>query len=335
MDALAPPEQSLSPTALGGYSGFLVLSLVLAFAFKARTEGIFACPAAGYTSDAYLAYCQAEAYGDYDHGAVWFGLEPRVGFSAAKAQVLFLGTSRMQYAFSTAATEDWFTTRGFSFYLLGFSHSENIEFVEPLLTRLKPAAEVYVVNIDEFFEERESGPAASILREHRVLSRYRQKRAWQFAHRNICGWVPQLCGKQPAFYRSVTWGAWTLSGEGFDEAEVADDLSGSSSDWIHLQERGTAFLESLSVPRECIILTIVPWQSTPRAQGEALARQLGLPVIAPRLEGLRTFDGSHLDPSSAQRWSNAFFDSAGKRIAKCLNQGNAGSTEALSSPATG
>ena len=34
------------------------------------------------------------SYGDYDHGAIWFGLEPAADAAAANAQVLFLGNSR-------------------------------------------------------------------------------------------------------------------------------------------------------------------------------------------------------------------------------------------------
>jgi hypothetical protein len=45
---------------------------------------------------------------------------------------------------------------------------------------------------------------------------------------------------------------------------------------------------------------------------------VGRDFIAPSLDGLLTFDGSHLDEPSAERWSAAFFEEAGPRIAKCL-----------------
>lgn len=52
--------------------------MVAAYGLKLRTDDIFACPAAGYSTDAYLAYCHSETYGDYDHRAMWFGLEPEL-----------------------------------------------------------------------------------------------------------------------------------------------------------------------------------------------------------------------------------------------------------------
>ena len=89
------------------------------FLYQLRTDNIFACPASGYTSDRYLSNC-GTSYGDYEHGAFWFDLEPAAEMSAASADVLFLGDSRMLLAFSTAATTKWFSSASASFYLLGF-----------------------------------------------------------------------------------------------------------------------------------------------------------------------------------------------------------------------
>ena len=52
----------------------------------------------------------------------------------------------------------------------------------------------------------------------------------------------------------------------------------------------------------------VPLSELGRRQAEALAGALGFPLISPRIEGLRTFDASHLDPESADRFAGAFLD---------------------------
>ena len=67
----------------GLYLAGVLLTLVLAFGAHMRLDGILACPAAYDGGARYLGYCQGEAYGDYDHGAVWFGLEPGVREAAA------------------------------------------------------------------------------------------------------------------------------------------------------------------------------------------------------------------------------------------------------------
>ena len=129
--------------------------MVGAFLYHMREAGIFACPATAYGGNHYLGYCQGSVYGDYDHGAVWFGLEPGVREAAAAADVLFLGNSRLQFGFSAPALGDWFADSGARYYLLGFSHNETAKFTGPLLTSLQPKARAYVINVDKFFFERE------------------------------------------------------------------------------------------------------------------------------------------------------------------------------------
>ena len=51
----------------------------------------------------------------------------------------------------------------------------------------------------------------------------------------------------------------------------------------------------------------------------AIAEALGVPLMTPELsQDLLTFDGSHLDKASAERWSQAFFQMASSKIRSCL-----------------
>jgi hypothetical protein len=43
-------------------------------------------------------------------------------------------------------------------------------------------------------------------------------------------------------------------------------------------------------------------------------------LVAPRLDGLYTTDGYHLDRASADRWSRAFLEAAGPEIRSCLEK---------------
>jgi len=52
-------------------------------------------------------------------------------------------------------------------------------------------------------------------------------------------------------------------------------------------------------------------------RAQEIAKALGLPLIAPQVDGLMTFDGSHLEPASAARWSAAFLEAAGPVIQDC------------------
>jgi hypothetical protein len=216
----------------GLYLIILVAGLIAAFAYKLRSEGILACPAAGYAPNSYLSDCNANAYGDYDHGAFWFALEPRAHQAAADAQVLFLGSSRLQFALSGDSTADWFRSHAIRFYLLGFSHSETVAFFEPLLDRLRPRARVYVLNVDRMFDDRVSPPADVIRQSRDALARYREKQWWQSLHKAVCGAVPGVCGRSLAVFRARETGMWHVAGSaGFSARDVSDGPPSNTDRW--------------------------------------------------------------------------------------------------------
>jgi hypothetical protein len=133
------------------YVCIVLAAVLVSYCYWARTRTIFACPADGYTADWYIAYCDARTYGDYEHGAFWFDLEPSAWLDAKDADVLFLGNSRLEVGFSTAATARWFTQASARYYLLGFSYHENALFSAGLLDKLHPHAAVLVINLGRFF----------------------------------------------------------------------------------------------------------------------------------------------------------------------------------------
>jgi hypothetical protein len=320
-DAPARGSGSFVLAARSGLYIMLILAVALgAGAYGLRKHGIFSCSASGYASDGYLAYCNAASYGDYEHGAMWFGLEPAASAAAANAQVLFLGSSRVQFGFSSKATADWFSSLSKSFYMLGFVAYENYTFEAPLLRKLRPKAKVYVINIDSFFERSESEPGKTVMRDESSRNRYEQKRQWQRIHNAICSKFPAVCGNGYTIFRSRATGAWHLTGNRNTGEPVSYDEDIDQKKLASYARLGNEFLPSLSTSRACTILTIVPTVKTPAGTARATALALGLNLVAPRPAGLTTFDGSHLDPESAQRWSAAFLEEAGPQIRQCLNE---------------
>jgi hypothetical protein len=308
------------------YLVILLCTILGALAYKLRTDTIFGCPADGYEPDQYLAYCHAADYGDYDRGAFWFDLEPQARRMAVSADVLFLGSSRMQFAFSTPATDSWFAAASASHYLLGFTATENALFAGPLLANLKPAAKVYVINLDRFFGDQETSLAREILRGEATQARFQEKRLWQAFHKRMCTAVPALCGDHFAYFRYRETGAW--QNKGWDKVWKSRPKSvaeGALRDWGHWQQYpalGETFLSQLPVDHSCVVLTLVPsaMAATTRSEAATVATALGIELMVPQLEGLQTFDGSHLDRASAERWSAAFFRIAGPRIRACLER---------------
>ena len=301
------------------YIMMLCLAVAAGYLYQLRTQGIFSCPAGGYRTDRYLAYCNGEAYSDYDHGAFWFGLEPGIPQNAALADVLFLGSSRMQFALSTVASDSWFASHSITHYLMGFSHTENATFAAPLLAQLKPRAKFYVINVDRFFSDVESGPGSEILHNPRIGRRYTEKRLWQQLHRRICTRFVAQCGRNFAYFRASETGHWVVRGDPpVDDTPVSESPASDPVKLRHAADLAERFISTLPVARECVLLTLIPSPGALTADARTIAAALNLELITPNLDGLRTFDGSHLDLPSAERWSQGFYALAGDRIRGCM-----------------
>jgi hypothetical protein len=300
----------------------VVLGVVVAtYIYTLRFEGIFSCQANGYGSDRYLAYCQATHYGDYEHGAFWFGLEPSSEGFLASADVLFLGDSRLQFAFSTAATSEWFSAAATRFFLMGFLYVEDSYFAEALLSKFKPSAKVYVINADPFFATYMTEPARTVMHDASARSQYETKRLWQFVQRPICRGLPAICGNHLVIFRSRETGMYWASGlAAFTSSPVTYDRVPDPDVVAKYAATAREFLSRAPVDQACVILTDIPTVKTKRGTAVAIAEALGMELIAPELEALQTYDGSHLDRPSAERWSEAFFRAAAPKIQRCLHK---------------
>ncbi|HLY52060.1 MAG TPA: hypothetical protein VKQ31_03525, partial [Steroidobacteraceae bacterium] len=169
------------------YLTLVIVAALAAYARELRLESIYACPANGYSADRYLAYCQANRYGDYEHGAFWFGLEPEAGAALAHSQVVFLGNSRLQWGFSNGVTAAWFSALSARYYLLGFSYWETYLFEQELLEKFAPRPRAYVINIDAFFQPPPSVPARYVTEDSGAWLNYQTKHLLQILHRTLCG----------------------------------------------------------------------------------------------------------------------------------------------------
>jgi hypothetical protein len=322
---LAKPRESVFANHLSLYICVVLVTARASYAAWARTRSIFACQAGGYGADRYIAYCSGANYGDYEHGAFWFDLEHALDF-ASKADVLFLGNSRMEKAFSTPATADWFSAASARYYLMGFSYGEHVPFAEALLGKMHPQASVYVIDVDNFFDPTLTPPAKTVLYDPQAQSRYEGKQFWQGVQQRICKTIPKLCGSKGVTFRSRETGVYDMEGApriilpvSFDDVvsrDVVDRDTTTAIDFLKQFTQG-----------KCVILTLVPHVGTQVGDAKAIAAALGMKLVTPDVaEGLQMMDGNHLDGPSAERWSQAFFQAAGPEIRSCIERhGAAGS----------
>jgi ferredoxin len=286
----------------------------------------FACRTQPHGPDDFLAYCRSLRYGDYEHGALYYGLEPKARESIRAAQVLFLGSSRLQAAFAANATREYFRARGIRYFVMGFGYGDVSPFEQPVMERSGASPKVIVINADPFFVEpnRLSEPAKEAIEGgSKYLWRLIQKMAFQRVHRIICRAVPLCPESEPSIFRSATDGQWNWIGPYTDEREVPIDQETKERLPQFEIERaktiGEMFLNRIGLDRRCVVFTGIPANGPNLTEvAEVLATALHTRFLAPKIGGLATVDGGHFNSRSAELWSAAFVEALTPIVNECL-----------------
>jgi hypothetical protein len=280
------------------------------------------CWSGGYRRDSYLGYCQSQQYGDYEHSALAFGLEPEAVRSFQQAQVLILGNSRAQFAFSTPATRNFFEKKEIRFYNAAFSAGDGSGFAGLLFARLSPQPKMLIINADPFFLDYYSRPAAAVLSQANSTRRTAEaKKSFQTWHASVCGIAPFLCGNTFAVFRSRSDGTLTVSpmaAAHYPLTPVHTIAPGLQSDLDKAVKIGQEFVARSKLPQRCVVLTTVPSDTIPTAVGQQIAARLGVEFAGPQVSNLETFDHSHLTQESADQFANALLQAIDDRIEECV-----------------
>ena len=307
------------------YLGLFFLSATLAF--LAASIGwwgsrVLTCPPA--TPGTFLAYCRNELYGDFEHGAFLYGLEPAAVERAQRADVLVIGDSRAQFGLSTDAMRRYFADRGRTYYLLGMGYGSTSDYARALLQRHQLRPRVLIVNAEPYFRREVPAVPADVIRgDYRTRWEYRRKWLFQRAHRPACDLVPWLCRETAGgIHRRIDSGEWIWQG-----LLVAGDLAvpfverDITVDQVEESGRiAAAFRDELGLDASCVIVTAVPGLSPDRRRAATrIAEAMEARAVLPVVDGLSSLDGDHLNAQSAERWSAAFLQAADARIAACLD----------------
>ncbi len=276
--------------------------------------------------DNFMAYCHSVRFGDYEHYAYFHQSEPEAIAHVKQANVLFLGSSNTQFAFSTDAVSRFFTRHESNHYVLGFGHGSQSGVALAVAKKLELDPKVWVVNADPFFTGEVNDTFARIQKleqanpviaslptrlQPTIEGEYARKRRLQTEQQQRCSadandstWC---VGKVDTLHRNRLNGHWVVDYYRDNlQLPVADDAAAHMNrldDYVRIAE---AFIGELNIERECLIITATPRTATPGAYAKALADRLGAPFVFPELNKLLTIDGFHLDPGSAERWSEAF-----------------------------
>jgi hypothetical protein len=288
----------------------------------------FACRTQPHGPDDFLAYCRSLRYGDYEHGALYYGLEPKASESIRAAQVLFLGNSRLQAAFAANAPREYFRARGIRYFVMGFGYGDASPFAQRVMERSRPSPKLIVINADPFFVEPNllSQPANDTIEGGpRYLWRLVLKMAFQRVHLIICRAVPLCPESEPSIFRSAKDGQWNWVGPYMEEREVPNNQEFKERlPQYHIDRAkiiGEMFLNDIGLDQRCVVFTGTPNSALNSTEiAEVLATALHTRFLAPKIDGLGTLDGGHMNSRSAELWSAAFLEALTPIVNECLGQ---------------
>ncbi len=248
--------------------------------------------------------------------------------NARQADVLLLGNSMIMHAFRTDQVQRLEQQTGARVFQLGFGFKEGYEFALKLIRDHDLRPKMVVVHVGDFFEPGLSEVALEAIAEGRVpegtLARWRraiailEDRGTRKLKAVVQPWLPRWSKVLPVdreswqIHRSTANGTWRETG--FDavgwsrpmapewKPEEPYPLSPTEQAAVH------EFGEEMDRRGAVVVLTLVPHSGVIRARAQSVAEALEAPLVAPRLSGLSTLDGYHLDRESAVRFVTAFLE---------------------------
>jgi hypothetical protein len=316
----------LLATALSLLAGVLAYRVTNSDLIKSMTadNAFMTCNAQGLNESNFIAGCAAPLFGDYEHGALYFGLEATAVAHLRQAEVLILGNSKTMFAFSTAATESFFRRLGARIYLAGFGYGEFSRFPLALIRKHKLDPKAVIINADPFFDEQTDfqnvidGEIGVYL--VYLAKKYVQK--WQRSHCTADERQSVWCGKALTVYRAVADGRWhsatyTANPNRIRIAGVQD----YGSDYLaNHRKAARQFRAQLRIPDRCIIMTLTPSVLTTSSVAQAIARDLNATYVVLPFDGYYTIDNVHLTPDDAERWSAEFLHRVEDVLRDCLRR---------------
>jgi hypothetical protein len=306
---------------------FSIFAAILFWHFFRPMISSIKCWSSEYGPQYYLAYCPDASFGVYETGAIYYGLENGISKAIRNAQVIFVGSSKLQATISTQATTAYFAKQHIHFYVLGFGFSNFGGFVLPLLKHKRASPSLLIVNADPFFiSEVAPGPSNVLLEESRTYWRLVSRAGLQRLQRAICPRFPSFCSPSyPTIYRSANTGQWKWKDSYYPEQSIPfNDLLQhelSENEFEAAVQFGERFLREIDINRGCVVLTGIPNndQDAP-AIASRLAQRLGTRLIFPKVEPLFLLDDYHLNFDSAERWSGAFLSELTPVLQRCVSK---------------
>ena len=254
-------------------------------------------------------YFLANARQPVEVGIFYHKLDPDLEANLKKAEILWIGNSRIMYLFSGDKGRALLSPKGSGGFALGFGFAECQILPLELIKRYDLHPRIVIVNCDRFFRDRASKWSETIMRQSAWNSR---KLCFEantslfieyYLHQFLPHW-PEILNESspPVFFRSRRNGSWlpfyaydTMPSIPFVASVPEHIFSIPSKPQGYAQD----FQDELSKRGSRLALIYVPRPGGNPNEARAFAELLQVPLALTTYTSLNTIDGSHLDKDSA------------------------------------
>jgi hypothetical protein len=290
-------------------------TLLLSTTKGKRFVSIAAKAVAPRSPDLYLAYFNggAEDFNIYD------GFDD-ITTNLQKADVLFLGNSRMQYSFRDPRVLDsFFHRRRLNYYILAFGYGEGSTFPEAIIRKYDLRPKWVVINADPFFGVPPTAIAEKVMSTGDFeATKFRFETSASFAVQHyVHMFIPDIDMTPMAgeanwvYFRSKANGTIDLLAFKGKGGPAIAGINALGSTLLPTELAAAKEFQGELQARGCkLALTWIPPSSGNAAKQLSLA--LNVPLLPPPSFQMMTFDGSHLEWDSSLRFDNILLNELGQ-----------------------
>lgn len=286
------------------------------------------CNPEGYARGDFMTACAGIKVDRYAFGSIYLGSQKNAVKNAKTADVIVFGNSRTMRSFSTDAIDNYFKSKGLTYVIFaveGASYASAQHTVEKL--GLKP--KIVMTNTEILYSNVVGSAFGDLVYfPDKYKTRFDFFHAAQSFHKWACESKFQklkdiYCkGRTGAGWRSAVTGRfkWELVAEPEKNILFAPRKEQNPPDLRlgRVLPNGREFLGNSNFKDSCHVLYIVNSPSSEPILQNALAAEIGALPVYSAFDDLKTYDKSHLDRPTSERWASAFVKDLDPALNKCL-----------------
>jgi hypothetical protein len=270
-----------------------------------------------------LVWCWGKAERFYYSGSIFLNIDRDLIGGLKAADVVVLGNSRTNVSFRAPSIARYFKSKGLRYFILA-NDGSGFRFSQLMLENVGARPKILLVNNESFFVDVLEDTYRDFVQSPdrfypAFASLYYTRKFHDMICRSSFEAIKRLyCDGKRGDWRSTIDGTAYGFEDGPNRIPVVIPPETRMIYKASFMANAREFLASPAARSSCLIDYIVPSNGAAVELARSMAADLRAPFVFPRVDGLFSFDGSHLVPESSERWAAEFVKALDPAIDGCL-----------------